>query len=205
MKDLLKSPWVLCALGSLTFLATTMGLMISVANKLVPRPKTYTLEETTIHPKNFASWNYINPDIDELARQIEEKKTALDQREKALDRMQQQLERERKEWATVTNWVTSIQEEIDQLVTRVTEEEAESMRQIVTVYQKMDPPDAAKMLYELDDERIARIFKFLKQSEVSEIIKVWLKEDDQKLKRVHDILDQYHRTLLPSNQPLALR
>ena len=158
-----------------------------------------------MHPKNFASWNYINPDIDELARQIAEKKTALDEREKALDRMQQQLERERKEWATVTNWVTTIQEEIDQLVTRVTEDEAESLREIVTVYQKMDPPDAAKMLYELNDERIAKIFKFLKQSEVSEIIKVWLKEDDQKIKRVHDILDQYHRTLLPKNQPLALR
>lgn len=205
MNKLLKSSWLIAAAGSVSYLITTAVLLLSVGDHLSPQSKaTEHADAEPRRPIDLASWNYINPDIDELSRQLKEKQEALEQREKDLDKLAEQIANEKKELAGVTNWVQSIQSEIDALFSRVAEEEAANMKEIVTVYQKMDAGDAARMLYELDDRRIAKIFKFLKQTEVSDIIKVWLAGDDQKLKRVHKILDQYHNIILPSNARAAL-
>ena len=200
MDKLLKSSWMIAAAGSLSYLVTTAVLLLSMGDHLSSQSQASEHEpEEQRRPINLASWNYINPDIDELSRQLKEKEEKLNQREKDLDKLAAQIANEKKELAGVTNWVHSIQAEIDTLFTRVEEEEAANMKEIVTVYQKMEPKDAARMLYELEDRRIAKIFKFLKQTEVSDIIKVWLAGDDQKLKRVHKILDHYHNIILPSN------
>ncbi len=200
MDKLLKSSWMIAAAGSLSYLVTTAVLLLSMGEHLSsPSHASEHEPEEPRRPINLASWNYINPDIDELSRQLKEKEEKLNQREKDLDKLAAQIANEKKELAGVTNWVHSIQAEIDTLFTRVEEEEAANMKEIVTVYQKMEPKDAARMLYELEDRRIAKIFKFLKQTEVSDIIKVWLAGDDQKLKRVHKILDHYHNIILPSN------
>ncbi len=205
MNKLLKSGWLIAAAGSVSYLITTFVLLLSIGDHL--SPQTHATEHEPEEPRrpiDLASWNYINPDIDELSRQLKQKQEELDQREKDLDKVAQQIATEMKELAGVTNWVQSIQDEIDTLFSRVEEEEAANMKEIVTVYQKMEPKDAARMLYELDDRRIAKMFKFLKQTEVSDIIKVWLAGDDQKLKRVHKILDHYHNIILPSNARAAL-
>ena len=200
MKKLLKSGWMTMVIGSIAYLCTTMALLMSVADQVLAVPDSNPSDEKASRlPIDLASWNYINPDIDELSRQLKSKQDQLDQREKDLEKVAEQIANEKRELAGVTNWVHSIQSEIDMLFTRVEDEEAANMKEIVTVYQQMDPKDSAKMLYELDDRRVAKIFKFLKQSEVTAILKVWLSEDDRKLKRALNILDLYHNIILPSS------
>ena len=192
-------------MGSITYLGTTLALLISVGDEVLavksPKP---IIDTKSRFPVDLASWNYINPDIDELSRQLKDKQEQLDLREKDLEKLAEQIANEKRELAGVTNWVHSIQSEIDILFSRVEDEEAANMKEIVTVYKQMDPKDSAKLLYELDDRRIAKIFKFLKQTEVTEILKVWLAEDDKNVKRTLNILDQYHNIILPASARAAL-
>ena len=132
MKKLLKSGWLIAAAGSTSFLITTTGLMIGVGEQLRPAKTTTPHEQPEKRrPIDLASWNYINPDIDELSRQLKDKQRELDQREADLEKVAEQIATEKRELAGVTNWVESIQTEIDSLFSRVEAEEAAKDRKSV--------------------------------------------------------------------------
>ena len=207
MKKLLTSSLAIALLGSLSFWGVfflvlhqevTNEAFVSSLRSAAQGPD--SPEAQSKKAKDFASWNYTNPDINELTRQIKDKKDELDRREEELEKLRERIAKEQADLQDTTNLIHALRVDIDRIFNRVSNAEKANMAKIVTIYQKMERPLAAKMLYNLEDEaEIAMILQELKEAEVSGIIKEWLKDDkeggDKKLKRAHKVLKLYQKVI----------
>jgi len=142
------------------------------------------------------SWNFHNPEIDQLISELKDEREALRLRAGQLDELEARLSTERQEIGLVTQTVYRLRKELDATVTRVSEEEAFNLKKLAKVYATMSPAGAARILKEMDDEQVVKILALMKEGESAPILEGFGQGEKQEAKRAA-ILSNRLRLIVP--------
>jgi len=170
----------MCALlGALTYLLVTF---IAWPRPRVPARPARTTVAGRIGAAD-ASWNFWNPEIDQLIVDLRLQKQTLANREQELNEWAARLEAERQEIAVVTQTVAQLQRDFDQQAVRVHENETANLKKLAKIYSVMSPEAATTILKELPDEQVVKILMFMKDSETAPILELLAKQGQSDAKR----------------------
>src|SRR5262245_25234181 len=117
MIKLIQSTWMLALIGSILFLATTVGVLrpskvLLPSQRLRSEPRAHSAKDS------FALIES-NPEIEQMIAEIRKEKEALAEREQKLRQLEERLQSERAEINQVTQTVHHLQKQFDSSVVRV--------------------------------------------------------------------------------------
>ena len=168
MIKLAQSPWLAVALAVLSYAGTTMVFLqpnkLALASRATPN-----VEPASLAPLQ-PSWEFRNPEMDQALGEIKEERETLRARAQQLNELEARLAAERQEIAVVTQLVTRLQGEIDQMIVHAKDDEVVNLKRLGKVYANMSPEGAAKIIKELEDEQILKILMFMKEAETAPIL-----------------------------------
>jgi flagellar motility protein MotE (MotC chaperone) len=136
------------------------------------------------------SWNFSNPEADQLISELKAEKKALGKKEQDLNDLMARLQAERSELNLVTQTVRQLQMDFDQNVLRITEEETANLKKLAKVYAAMAPANAANVLEQMDDASIIKIMVFMKDMETAAIWEALAKKGPADAKRAALLSDR---------------
>jgi flagellar motility protein MotE (MotC chaperone) len=180
MIKLLQHPWLSAPVGILIYLAATVFFW---QKPVIPRIQ-FTM------PKAVPSWEFTNPEADQLIADLKLEKKSLAMREQQLDDLAARLQAERAELGSVTQSVRQLQTEFDKSVIRVKGDEVVNLKKLAKMYSDMSPESAANVLAELDNSAVVRIFVYLKDSEAAGILEALAKRSPADSRRAAEISEQ---------------
>lgn len=189
MIKLLQSSWMSVIVGTVLYLGTTAALW---------RPPQINLPRHIEAIKEKApkpSWEFTNPEVEELILDLKTQKAALALRERQLGELSKRLEAERQEISVVTQTVARLQREFDQNVVRLREEEIPNLKKLAKMYAAMAPESAVSILKELKDEEIVKIFAFMKDSETAPIMELLARQGQADAKRAAQISERLRMSI----------
>jgi flagellar motility protein MotE (MotC chaperone) len=195
MNKILQAPWVVPLLGSLVYLATTFVL---ISPQRLGAARREQQVETAHLPSLDPSWNFRNPEFDQLVNELRREKEALKVREQELKALEARLQSERQEISLITQSVVRLQKEFDQNVVRLKDEEVPSFRKLAKLHSTMSPEGAANLLREMPDEDVVKILAFMKVDEASAILDTLGRLGKTEAKRVAVLTEKMRRTLPPT-------
>jgi flagellar motility protein MotE (MotC chaperone) len=195
MIKLLTSSWVTAAVGALIYLTSTA--LFWKTPKPPPAVKTDTAA-AAVHLVG-PSWEFSNPEADQLVSELKDERKAVADREQQLNEMAARLEAERAELSQVTQSVRLLQSDFDKSVIHVQADETTNLKKLAKVYSEMDPQTAAEVLGEMDDVAVVKIMIFMKDGETAGILEALAKKGQTQAHRAAMISD---RLRLASNRPL---
>jgi len=193
MIKLLTSNWMTAGVGAVVYLTSTV--LFWQTPKPPPTPKTDASAQM-VGP----SWEFSNPEADQLVNELKEERKAVAERQQQLNEMAARLDAERAELSQATQSVRLLQNDFDKSVIRVQTDEASNLKKLAKVYAEMDPEMAANVLAEMDDTAIIKIMVFLKDDETAAILESLAKKGQPQAHRAAEISD---RLRLASNRPQA--
>ena len=196
MSKLLQSSWFTILMGSLVYLGMTGFLLMPGKGLKPPPPHETGVTENTTGP----SWDFFNPEVDRLVKELAQEKKALAQREQQLNELSTRLEAERAEITTVTQAVHRMQQEFDRGVLRIREEETANLKKLAKVYATMSPEGAIPILKQMEDEQIVKFMVFMKDGETAPLLEGLARQGEPDAKRAAAISERL-RTVLYRNAP----
>lgn len=116
------------------------------------------------------SWEFNNPELDQLALELRKEKAALAERSQQLEEFARRLQSERHELNVVTQAVHQMQMDLDQRLVRVTEEETANVKKLARVYAAMTPEGAAGIIRHIDETTTVKILASMKEDESGPIL-----------------------------------
>jgi len=191
MIKLLTSGWVTAAIGAVVYLTSTAVFWQT------PKPPPVVKIDTTVHNVG-PSWEFSNPEADQLVNELKDEKKAVADRQQQLNEMAARLDAERAELSQVTQSVRILQNDFDKSVVHVQTDEIANLKKLAKVYSEMDPTTAAVVLGEMDDVAIVKIMIFMKDDETAGILEALAKKGQTQAHRAALISD---RIRLSSNHP----
>ncbi|HVY70293.1 MAG TPA: hypothetical protein VHH73_10220 [Verrucomicrobiae bacterium] len=196
MPSLLPVSWLAPLLGGVLFLAT-MALTLLRSEAL--HPKAAEKDAKGAHHALGPSWDYMNPEVDQLVAELKKEKDDLKTREGELRDLGQRLQTEREELKQVTQSIRQMQKEFDQKITKVKEEEAVNLKKMSRIYAAMSPEGAATIMKEMEDEQVVKILVFLKEDQSAPILEALARERpaDHMAKRAAAISDRLRLSSKP--------
>jgi flagellar motility protein MotE (MotC chaperone) len=163
----LQSPFFAAILGGVLFLLTsafltTRGIEHSALN----------VEPPTVSPHNTKgpSWNFFNPELDQVMADLKSERDVLAEREKQLNELATRLKAERAELDAALGNIKKIQQQVDRDLFRIKDEEAGNLKKLAKMYSTMEPASAARILRELDDVIVVKILTLVKEPEAALIL-----------------------------------
>lgn len=195
MKALLSNWIVLGFLGMLTYLGTTFALMRGLA--VTPHAP---VEEEPAQVVNITgpSWEFSNPELDQLIANLKQEREQLGEREKHLEELSARLQAEKAEISRATNAVAQLQREFEQGVAklkseqlRLTDEEQVNLKKLAKLYTTMTPEGAATVMKETPDDTLVKLFAVMKESEIAPLLELLSKPTATDAKRVALLTDRY--------------
>lgn len=170
----LQSPLVSTAVGGVAFLLTWVFTLLAAAPSIRPAPPVLRdAQGVEVKPASFypvESWLYLNPEADQLIRELKTEKEALAARAEDLNQLSARLKTERAELDQVTESVKKIQADIDQRLLEVKAEEVPNLKRLAKSYSAMTPAGAATILREQDDATVAKALSYMKDAENGPIL-----------------------------------
>jgi flagellar motility protein MotE (MotC chaperone) len=136
------------------------------------------------------SWDFINPEIDQLIAELKTEKKSVQMRQQQLDDLDTRLHTERAELGQVIQSVRQLQSDFDKAVLRVQVEETGNLKKLAKVYAAMSPETAASILEQLDNQAIVKIMLYLKDGEAGAILEAMAKKSDAAARRTAQISEQ---------------
>jgi flagellar motility protein MotE (MotC chaperone) len=195
MMRFLHSPWfgtIACTLvycvstwlflnpdKNLKHLPIAGGAVANLADRLVP------------------SWEYKNPELDQLLTEARAEREALRNRAHDLAALEARLKAEWQEITVVTQKVAQLQVELDRTITCVKKEEVVNLKRLAKMYSTMKPEAAAKLLGALEDGQAVRILASMKDNDSATILESFAKQDPISLKRAAKLSYRLRLTLPP--------
>lgn len=176
MMKLFTAPWMTVPVGAIVYLASTLLFW-----KTPPLPP--PAAEPARNAPTAASWEFSNPEADQLIAELKEEKKFLALRQQQLDEMASRLQAEQAELGQVTQTVQQLQVEFDKSVVRVREEETPNLKKLAKVYADMTPDAAAAVMSEMEDPVIVKIMLFMKETETAAILETLAKKGQPEAKR----------------------
>ena len=185
IKKFLASRWMVVPVGALTYLVALAAFWRTpvVNARRVLHPVDHT-------EKVGPSWEFSNPEADELITELQVEKKALAERERQLNELALRLEAEKAELHQVTQTVQLMQADFDKATLRVQTEETANLKRLAKVYSTMAPESAAGILGELDDDAIVKIMLFMKESDTAGILEAFAKRGSKESKRAASISER---------------
>ncbi len=183
MTKWLAHSWISAPVGALIYLIATVLFW-----KTPPLPSRQKIAEV-IRPVG-PSWDFINPEIDQLIAELKAEKKTVKERQKQLDDLETRLQTERGELGQVIQSVRQLQSDFDKAVLRVQDEETGNLKKLAKVYAAMAPETAANVLEQLDNQAIVKIMLYLKDAETGAILEAMAKKNDAEARRAAQISEQ---------------
>jgi flagellar motility protein MotE (MotC chaperone) len=176
MIKLLTSPWFSAPLGAVLYLASMLVFWKT------PQP---ALPERDPSASAFSgpSWEFRNPEADQLMTELKSEKGALALRKQQLDDWAARLDAQRQELTAATLAVRQMQDQFDQSVVRLQEVEVPNLKKLAKVYADMTPDGAATVMSQLEDSVNVKVMLFMKESETAAILETMAKKGPAEAKR----------------------
>ena len=191
---LLQSPLIICLLGCLTYLGTTAAVLSS-AKFEVEQPEVET-EIQKFAPGNDPSWKFRNPEFEQWVNDLRQEKAALELRKVQLGEWETRLQAERQELSTVTQRVAQLQADFDKNVVRLKDQEVKNLKRQAKAVAEMSPDTAAKMVDQMKDEDIVRLFSAMKNDQMNLLLETLQKQGKAQARHAAAITERM-RLLLP--------
>lgn len=163
-------------IGALLYLVATLLFWKTPAR---PAPERADAKAVVTGP----SWEFTNPEADQLIAELKAEKGALAARKQQLDELAAHLDAERQELAAATQSIRQLQSEFDQSVLRIQDEEVPNLKKLAKVYADMTPDSAAIVMGHLDDLNVVKIMFYMKESETAAILEILAKKSSADAKR----------------------
>jgi flagellar motility protein MotE (MotC chaperone) len=181
MIRLLTSNWTAAVFGAVVYLLGTVAFW----KPIIPAhgAKFQDRAESTAS-KTGASWEFTNPEADQLITELKLEKTALEKKERQLNDLSTRLAAERTEVNQATQSVHLLQVDFDKNVVRVQEEETANLKKLAKVYSDMAPESASKVFSQMDDPSIVKIMVFMKDTDTAAVLEAMAKTGVTDAKRV---------------------
>jgi flagellar motility protein MotE (MotC chaperone) len=194
MIKLLTSPWVTAPLGALLYLASMLLFWKTPA----PPPVDRDHAKTVVHGP---SWEFTNPEADQLITELKSEKGALALRKQQLDEAERQIKSERQELAAAAQNIRQLQADFDKAVVRIQEEEVPNLKKLAKVYAGMAPDSAATVMSHLDDTTMVKIMFFMKENETGGILETLAKKGPDDAKRAAAISEHLRLSIAHKAPP----
>jgi flagellar motility protein MotE (MotC chaperone) len=178
----LTSPWFSAPVGAIVYLASTFLFWKTPA---LPPPVKTDDQPVLSGP----SWEFSNPEADQLIAQLRDEKKAMDAREQKLQEWQQSLDAQKLQLNMITQAVWQLQTDFDRSVVRVSEEETTNLKRLAKIYADMKPADVATIMGPLDDVVIVKTMLFMKENESAAILEIFAKGGPEQAKRASQIAE----------------
>ncbi len=196
MTKLLTSSWMTVLVGVVVYLGAT------VAFWQVPAPSAAPADQGNPAANvNGPSWQFTNPEADQLISELKTEKEALAKKEQQLNELAARLQAEHAEVAQATQTVQGLQSEFDKLALRVHSEETANLKKLAKVYATMAPDSAAGILAHLDDDAIVKTMLFMKESEAGVILESFAKKGTAEAKRAAAISERLRVSVYRTSSP----
>jgi flagellar motility protein MotE (MotC chaperone) len=130
------------------------------------------------------SWEFTNPEADQLVAELKSERAAVKKREQELDELAKRLAVEQTEVNQATQSVHQLQLDFDKNVVRIKDEETVNLKKLAKVYSDMSPESAAKVFTEMEDQAVVKIMVFMKDTETAAILEALAKNGQPEARRV---------------------
>ena len=187
MIKLLTSPWTTALVSVIAYLGATVAFW---KTPTPPSSPTLTKSAAAREKRAGPSWDFTNPEADQLIAELKTEKKSLGKKEQELNDLMLRLQAERSELNLVTQSVRQLQLDFDQNVLRISEEETANLKKLAKVYAAMEPANAAKVFEEMDDTSIIKIMVFMKDMETAAIWEAMAKKGQPEAKRAALLSDR---------------
>jgi flagellar motility protein MotE (MotC chaperone) len=191
MIRLLQSSWIAGLVGSVSFLMVTAWSLRAPLSAIHPAQE----DADDALGSAEASWNFNNPEVQQLISELIKEKDALALRAQQLNDFAARLQTERLELNQVTQHVFRLQQEFDRNVVRIREEETANLKKLAKVYAAMTPDNALAILKELGDDQVVKILAFMKENETAPILECMARAGDIEAKRAALISERLRLTI----------
>jgi flagellar motility protein MotE (MotC chaperone) len=183
MTKLLANQWISAPIGAVIYLIATV---LFWQKPVLPIRQKLAALVQAVGP----SWDFNNPEADQLIAELKIEKKSVEEREQQLDDLATRLNTERAELGQVIQSVRQLQGEFDKAVLHVKDDEVGNLKKLAKVYAAMSPDVAATILEQLDNEAIVKIMIYLKDGESAAILEAMAKKGDPAARRTAQISEQ---------------
>jgi flagellar motility protein MotE (MotC chaperone) len=198
MITFLQSKWAALTVGVLSYAATTWLCLQPQKQFQRAVDAIRAAQAAALGAESGPSWTFHNPELVRLLSEIKDERENLRKRATQLDELEARLNAERQEICVVTQTVYRLRSELDETVTRVTQEETANLKKLAKVYADMTPEGAGRILRVMDDSQIVKILAMMKDSETAPIIENLSQGTEADAKRAALISNRLRLTLLDS-------
>jgi flagellar motility protein MotE (MotC chaperone) len=195
---LLTSTWMTVFIGALVYLLATVAFWTTPLPPVNPELRERAAARAV---QTGPSWNFQNPEADQLMQELKAEKKVLQQKEQQLNDLAVRLDAERAEVNQATQSVRQLQIDFDKNVLRVKDDEAVNLKKLAKVYAAMSGEGAAGILAEMDDNAVARIMAFMREGETAVILEAMAKKPGIDPKRVALISDRLRLSTVRNSTP----
>jgi flagellar motility protein MotE (MotC chaperone) len=187
MTKLLTSSWMTVIISGVLYLGATVAFWKTPA----PAPIADTADSGPAKSApNAPSWEFINPEADQLIAELKSEKRALAKKEQELNDLSARLQAERTELNQATNSVHQLQADFDENVLRIHDEETSNLKKLAKVYADMAPESAANIFAEMDDTSVVKIMAFMKDGDTAGILEALAKKGQPDAKRAASLSER---------------
>lgn len=114
-------------------------------------------------------WNFQSEEIEKLAKDLRDERTALDVRSKDLDATEKRIAAEKEELLRLRGDLEQMRDEITKSVPVLQTSEAANVKSLAKVYAAMKPSEAVAVLSGLDDGSIVKMLGTMKADVVGQL------------------------------------
>jgi flagellar motility protein MotE (MotC chaperone) len=197
----IQTPLFAALLGGVLFLITS-AFITTQGLATAPHANEHENEASHSHTQG-ASWDFFNPELDQIVSDLKAERDALAAREKQLGELEARLRAERAELDGALKNIKTLQQQVDREVFRIKEDEAGNLKKLAKMYAAMEPAGAAKILRELDDVVLVKILTLVKEAEAASILDSFARLSDTETKRAAILSEHLRATsgAKPSTPP----
>lgn len=195
MTKILTSSWMTLPVSVVVYLAATLLFWKTP----VPSSNDGPDQQAAPSSPSATSWEFTNPEADQLLAELKVEKKSLAKREQDLNDLAARLDTERSELTLVTQSVHQMQTDFDKNVVRVQDEETANLKKLAKVYSAMAPENAADILAQLDDISVAKIMVFMKDGDTAGIFEAMAKKGAPDAKRAASLSERLRLSSFRNN------
>jgi flagellar motility protein MotE (MotC chaperone) len=189
----LQSPLFAALLGGVLFLLTSAFL---TTQGIATATEADDASDGAAHANiKGPSWDFFNPELDEVIADLKTERDALNARERQLNELAARLKAERAELDETLKGMKKIQQQVDRDLFRIKEDEAGNLKKLAKMYSAMEAPTAARILRELDDVIIVKILTLVKEPEAALILESLARLGEAETKRAAAISEDLRSSL----------
>ncbi|MBT7534000.1 MAG: hypothetical protein HN610_00390 [Verrucomicrobia bacterium] len=188
-------------LGGLLYIGVTMFYIYDSIEEFTPVQKGDATEVEITPVLEGPSWDYKNPELDALVRELESRKEKIEKKEEELRLWELQINKDLGNLTSITNRLKNLQIEFERSASTLTENEEANIKRLLDLFKTLEPEQIGTILEPMADEKIAKIFRLLKPANVGPVVELWLSKGGENEKRIHDILRKYQGIIPEENLP----